>query len=54
MEPPRWRLLRTLGAVPGGDGLLERMRADLRETTSADSALAELAADLDQVLSARR
>ena len=54
LEPPRWRLLRTLGAVPGGDGLLERMRTDLREMASADSALAELATDLDQVLSARR
>ncbi len=54
MEPPRRRLLRIFGDIPGGDGLLERMCADLRETTSADAGLAELATDLDQVLSARR
>ncbi len=54
MEPPRWRLLRIFGEIPGGDELLKQMRADLRQTASADAGLAELASDLDQVLSARR
>ncbi len=54
MEPPRRRLLRIFGDIPGGDGLLERMRTDLRETARAEAGLDELATDLDQVLSARR
>ncbi len=54
MEPPRWRLLAMFGDIPGGAGLLRRMRADLREMAGADAELGELAADFDQVVSARR
>lgn len=54
MEPPRWRLLRMFGEISGGDDLLERMRADLRELAHADAALDELAIELDQILSALR
>ncbi len=54
LEPPRWRLLGTFGEIPGGDRLLTRMGADLAAAASDDAGLGELAADLDQVLSARR
>jgi len=54
MEPPRWRLLRIFREIPGGDELLDRMRADLRETPGANAALAELAVEFDEVLSAPR
>jgi malonyl-CoA decarboxylase len=54
MEPPRRRLLRTLGSLPGGDELLSRMRADLSELLGDDDAAAELATDLDGVLGSLR
>ena len=54
LELPRWRLLRMLGEIPGGDGLLERMRADLRQLAGADAVLDELAIELDEILSALR
>ena len=54
MEPPRWRLLRMLGEIQGGDELLERMRADLREMAGDDAALDELAIELEETLSALR
>ena len=49
LEPPRWRLLGMFGEIHGGDRLLMQMRDDLGE-----AAHAELAADLDRVLSSRR
>ncbi len=54
MEPPRRRLLRMFQEISGGDELLELMRSDLSETVSEDVALAELADDLDQLLSVLR
>ena len=54
LEPPRKRLLRIMAEIQGGDALLNRMGADLRELTSPDGKLAELATELDEVLSALR
>lgn len=54
MEPPRRRLLRMIGNIPGGDELLDQMRADVRDVTSPDDAVAEFATDLEDVLSALR
>ena len=52
LELPRWRLLRMLGEIPDGDRLLEQMRADLGQLTSADAVLNELATELDEIISA--